>query len=90
MRGTVLWLVALIGLAGAHIWVLTRLMPHRRDLLEDATGLRRFRDFIDQPVRENYSARNYGEAGLGYLRWLRLTAALGTIALVGTVLSVAK
>ena len=90
MHSTVPWLVALLCMAGAHVWVISRLLPYRKDLLEDATGFRRFRDFIDRPVLENYSARNYVQPGLPYLQWLRLTAVLGTVALIGTVLSVPK
>jgi len=91
MKPTIAYLAAIdIVMFGLHVYVLVKMMPFRKDLLEDAHGVTRFRDFIAQPVRENYSASSYLPEGVRYLPWLRLTALVGTILLIATALSVAR
>ena len=73
----------------AHIYVMSRIMPYRKDLLEGATGLRRFWDYASQSVADNYSLRSYEADAHRYLLWLRLSGVVGGIALAATVFSMA-
>jgi hypothetical protein len=70
-----------------HVWLLTRMMPYRKDLLEGTKGWQRFLSFINQSARANYSAQSYQPGGERYLPWLRWSGLLAGMTLCGTVLS---
>jgi hypothetical protein len=68
---------------GVSLWLHIRLMPYRKDLLEDSHGVERLKDFmVDRSWIDNLRSHNYTEGGHAYLGWLRGVTVASWVAII--------